>query len=71
MFAPELREKLKGKEGRVVTVEYDIWSDFGKMRRYDEKSIDGLLLNGKEGYRVSGGIGGQVLPDSGQELECW
>lgn len=58
----ELRQRLSLKDGRTVEVEYNIFSDFGKERSYNVRSVDGLLLNdGKRTVRDFERFGGQIL----------
>jgi hypothetical protein len=40
----ELHERLSSKNGQPVTVEYDTFSDFGKVRGYNVRSVDGIML---------------------------
>jgi hypothetical protein len=46
----ELRRRLSSKDGSTVEVEYNVFSDFGKERGYNVRSVDGLLLH--EGERT-------------------
>jgi hypothetical protein len=58
----ELRQRLAPKDGHTITVEYNIFSDFGKERSYNVRSIDGLLLaNGQHIVRDFERFGGQIL----------
>ena len=58
----ELRQRLSSKDGRTVEVEYNIFSDFGKERSYNVRSVDGLLLNeGQRTVRDFERFGGQIL----------
>lgn len=62
----ELRERLSSKDGRTVEVEYNIFSDFGRERSYNVRSVDGFLLN--EGQRTARDFerfGGQILGNTG------
>lgn len=57
----ELRQRLAQKEGSTVTVEYNIFSDFGRERSYNVRSVDGLLLNDQQRtVRDFERFGGQV-----------
>jgi hypothetical protein len=47
----DLHDRLLPKNGQPVTVEYDTFSDFGKMRGYNVHSVDGIVL--VNGYHVS------------------
>lgn len=46
----QLHGFLSAKNGQLVTVQYDTFSDFGKVRGYNVHSVDGMLL--ANGYRV-------------------
>jgi hypothetical protein len=62
----ELRQRLASKDGHTVNVEYNIFSDFGKQRSYNVRSVDGLLLNnGQHTLRDFERFGGQILGNSG------
>jgi hypothetical protein len=41
--AKDLRDHLSGKNGLPVTVEYDTFSNFGKMAGYNVHSVDGMI----------------------------
>jgi len=62
----ELRQRLAPKDRRTVTVEYNIFSDFGKERSYNVRSVDGVLLANREhtvrDYEL---FSGQILGNSG------
>jgi hypothetical protein len=56
----DLHDRLSAKNGKVVTVEYDTFSDFGKVRGYTVHSVDGIILaNGdhvlRDDFAASGG----------------
>ena len=58
----ELRQRLAPKNGQTVSVEYNIFSDFGKERSYNVRSIDGLLLNNAQHtVRQYEQFGGEIL----------
>jgi hypothetical protein len=62
----ELRQRLATKDGHTVKVEYNIFSDFGKERSYNVRSVDGLLLNdGEHVARDFDQFGGQILGSTG------
>jgi hypothetical protein len=68
----ELRDHLAQKSVDTVTIEYNVFSDFGHERSYNVRSVDGVLL--AEGRRVvkdAGRFGGQMLTDGSQPPECW
>jgi hypothetical protein len=69
----ELRDHLSGKNGQIVTVEYETFSDFGKVRGYRLHSVDGMV-------QANGGVAGAagLIPSkradgsiSGGESDCW
>lgn len=54
-----------------MTVEYNVFSDFGHERSYNVRSVDGVLL--AEGRRVvkdAERFGGQILTDGSRPPEC-
>jgi hypothetical protein len=68
----ELRRRLVQEDGHTVTVEYNIFSDFGKERSYNVRSVDGILLNNgdhviKDAERFSGEIEGS----DNKAATCW
>ncbi len=73
----ELHDRLTSKNGQAVTVEYDTFSDFGKMRGYNVRSVDGMVLaHGtqllKPEFAASAGVAG--TGDSGKSIlgdDCW
>lgn len=67
----ELRNRLAQKHGETVTVEYNMFSDFGRERSYNVRSVDGILLaDGKHVIKDAERSGGQVLGGS-SEPSCW
>jgi hypothetical protein len=66
IFSSELKARLTGSNKTAVTVEYNIFSDFGHARGYNVRSVDGLIFN--VGYRPlhSGeSYGGYIMNGSG------
>jgi hypothetical protein len=62
----ELWQRLAPKDLRTVTVEYNIFSDFGKERSYNVRSVDGVLLANRERtVRDYERFSGQILGSSG------
>lgn len=49
-YSEELHKALLPKDGKQVTVVYDTFSDFGKVRGYNVHSVDGIIL--ANGYHV-------------------
>jgi hypothetical protein len=61
----ELHDHLASKPDNTVTVEYEIISDFGRVRGYNVLSVDGINVKG--GNRG----GGSVLEGSGASPSCF
>ena len=40
----EIHDRLLSKNGQPATIEYDTFSDFGKVRGYNVRSVDGMVL---------------------------
>jgi hypothetical protein len=75
-YSKELHEALSSKDGKSVAVAYDTFSDFGKVRRYNVHSVDGIVL--ANGYRVlrpdfagTAGISGTPGSNTGSRDACW
>jgi hypothetical protein len=71
----ELHDLLSSKNGESVMVEYDTFSDFGKVRGYNVHSIDGkILANGyhmvKPEYAGSSGVASAGAGTASRE-DCW
>jgi hypothetical protein len=61
LFSAELKHKLTESNKPVVTVEYNVFSDFGRERGYTIRAVDGLLFNAASGVvRAADGYGGYV-----------
>jgi hypothetical protein len=68
----ELHDRLLSRNSQSVTVEYDTFSDFGKVRGYNVGSVDGIrLANGyhvlKPEFAGSAGVAG----NSTSTDDCW
>jgi hypothetical protein len=62
VFSPELKARLTAFNRPTVTVEYNVFSDFGHERGYNIHAIDGLIFNlGYRPVRPSDGYGGYVM----------
>lgn len=72
-FRPqELRDRLAQKGGDTVTVEYNVFSDFGHDRSYSVRSVDGVLLaDGRHVVKGAERFGGQMLTDGSRPPNCW
>jgi hypothetical protein len=69
----DLHDHLSAKNGQLVTVEYETFSDFGKVRGYIVRSVDGMTradgsLTGAAGIIASKRADGSF---SGGESDCW
>ena len=64
----ELHDYLSPKNGHLVTVEYNTFSDFGKVRAYNVHSVDGkVFANG-----LAGGAGvAKEGSGSASGDDCW
>jgi len=71
----DLHDRLAPKNGQAVTVEYDTFSDFGKIGGYNVHSVDGIVLaNGthlvRDDYAASAGSASRGPGSSGGD-DCW
>jgi hypothetical protein len=71
----DLHDHLSSKNGQPVTVEYDTFSDFGKMRGYNVHSVDGVILaNGyhvlREDFAAISGVARSGTGSAGKD-DCW
>lgn len=72
----ELHDRLYAKNGRLVTVQYDTFSDFGKVRGYNVHSVDGMILADgdhvlREDFAASAGIASDGTRASADGADCW
>jgi hypothetical protein len=67
LFSPELKAQLTASGKPVVTVDYNVFSDFGRERSYNIRAVDGMLFS--NGFRTlqseGNGYGGYVQNSSG------
>jgi hypothetical protein len=67
----ELRERLSQKRGDTVTVEYNVFGDFGHTRSYNVRSVEGVLLaDGERVVRDAERFSGEMLMDNFSS-HCW
>jgi hypothetical protein len=67
----ELRGRLAQKHGDTVTVEYNVFSDLGRTRSYNVRSVDGVLLNdGEHVVKDAEQFSGEMLMDNFSS-HCW
>ena len=68
----ELHDRIAQARGNTVTVEYNVFSDFGRQRSYNVRSVDGVVLaSGKHVIKDAERFGGQVLTDGTPVPNCW
>ncbi|HXN20255.1 MAG TPA: hypothetical protein VN875_18100 [Candidatus Binatus sp.] len=68
----ELHDRLSPKNGQLVTVQYDTFSDFGKIRGYNVRSVDGMMLaNGYHVLRPEFAAIAGVIGNSVSKNDCW
>jgi hypothetical protein len=68
--SPELARRLQAGGQNVVTVEYNVFSDFGKRRAYNVRSVDGLVFGDKANEIHGGWIGGGQMQTGGTHPDC-
>jgi hypothetical protein len=72
IFSIELSQKLRASNKPTTSVQYNIFSDFGRQRSYNVRAIDGLIFN--DGDRVvraaQEGYGGYVETSSAAREVC-
>jgi hypothetical protein len=71
----DLHDRLSAKNGQSVTVEYDTFSDFGRVHGYNVHSVDGMILaNGdhvlRDDFAGAAGSASEGLGTSGGD-DCW
>lgn len=71
----DLHDRLSDKNGQPVTVDYDTFSDFGRVHGYNVHAVDGIVLaNGdhvlREDYAATAGVAKEGQGSAG-ESDCW
>jgi hypothetical protein len=67
----ELRDRLAQKHNDTVTVEYNVFSDFGRTHSYNVRSVDGVLLqDGQHVVKHAERFSGEMLVDNFSS-HCW
>jgi hypothetical protein len=71
----DLHDRLSAKNGQPVTVEYDTFSDFGRVFGYNVHSVDGMILaNGyhvlRSDFAASSGVASEGSGSAGED-DCW
>jgi hypothetical protein len=70
-MSQELRERLAQKRSDTVSVEYNVFSDFGRTRSYNVRSVDGVLLHDREHVvKDAERFSGEMLMDN-LSSHCW
>jgi hypothetical protein len=69
----ELSDRLAKRGGKTVSMQVNLFKDFGTERGYNIRSVDGVLLaSGEKMMRHAEQFSGQVLGPSGTSTEsCW
>jgi hypothetical protein len=71
VFSPELRERLAQSNKPTISVEYNVFSDFGRRRAYNIRAIDGMVFNDRDRNLRSGqGYGGYIEVDASRSVDC-
>jgi hypothetical protein len=66
IFSPELKTRLVAANKPTIIVEYNTFSDFGRERSYNIRSVDGMIFNaGDKTIHSTEGYGGTILDPSG------
>jgi hypothetical protein len=67
----ELRDRLAQRRTNTVTVEYNVFSDFGHTGSYNVRSVDGVLLaDGQHVVKDAERFSGEMLVDNFSS-HCW
>jgi hypothetical protein len=67
----ELHDRLAQRRANRVTVEYNVFSDFGRTRSYNVRSVDGVLLHdGERVVKDAERFSGEMLMDNFSS-HCW
>ena len=69
----ELRDRLATRNGSSVSMQINIFKDFGNERGYNVRSVDGLVLaDGQKVVKDAERFGGQILgPANNSSASCW
>jgi len=69
----ELSNRLGERDGATVSMQVNIFKDFGSERGYNVRSVDGVLLaTGRKTIKDAERFSGQILSPSGTSTEsCW
>jgi hypothetical protein len=68
--SPELAQRLQASGQNVVKVEYNVFSDFGKRRSYNVRSVDGYVFYDNANEIHPGWIGGGQMQTGGTHADC-
>ena len=71
IFSRELSEKLAQTNKQTITVEYNVFSDFGHRRGYNIRAVDGMVFNeGDRNLRSGERYGGYIETDTSRSIDC-
>jgi hypothetical protein len=71
IFAAELRKKLAQSHKPTISVEYNVFSDFGHRRAYNIRAIDGMIFNdGDRNVRSGESYGGYIELNASRSVDC-
>jgi len=71
IFSPELKERLAKTGQPTITVEYNVFSDFGHPGRYNIRSVDGVVFNeGDRAIRPADWYGGDIQMHGPSSVDC-
>lgn len=69
VFSLELKSRLAGTNKSLVSVEYNVFSDFGHKRGYNIRSVDGLIFNKRyRPIRTVESYGGYIMGSN--SMDC-
>ena len=67
----ELHDRLAQRRANTVAVEYNVFSDFGRTRSYNVRSVDGVLIHdGERVVKDAERFSGEMLMDNFSS-HCW
>jgi hypothetical protein len=71
VFSPELRGQLAQSNKPTISVQYNVFSDFGHRRGYNIRAIDGMVFNdGDRNVRLGERYGGYNEVDASRSVDC-
>jgi hypothetical protein len=71
VFSPELKVRLIIVNKSTITVEYNVFSDFGHRRGYNLRTVAGLVFHeGDRVLRPGEGYGGYAVMGGSSSIDC-